>query len=230
MMRALTLGVVALTVMSAAASPEIETDAAVRAAITSAIQARMGPETEVTIDAVSLHRPWPHASARVRIDPGARLGRPLRVALGAAADPSATTVAWTGSADAEVRVVAAHLHARRPVPRGATISDADVVVVRHAVDGPLRPWPAADAVGRSRALRDLAPDACLTPSTLLLLPLVQAGQTVQATLRLGELLAEASLVAAENGERGEVIRVVNPRSRRTIKARVVGVGHVEVIL
>jgi len=46
---------------------------------------------------------------------------------------------------------------------------------------------------------------------------------------VGGIEAEARMVAADNGDKGSVIRVVNPESRRSIRARVVAAGVVEVI-
>jgi flagella basal body P-ring formation protein FlgA len=60
-------------------------------------------------------------------------------------------------------------------------------------------------------------------------PLVRAGQEVLGIARVGGIEAEARLVAADNGEVGSVIRVVNPQSRRPLKARVIRAGVVEVI-
>jgi flagella basal body P-ring formation protein FlgA len=153
----------------------------------------------------------------------------MRFALGAPAPPSRGAIAWTGAADVELAVAVEHLHTRREIARGAELADEDVEVVRHVVDGPLRRWPAADVVGRGRVLRDLPPGACLSPGSVQALPLVRAGQPVLAIARVGDVVAEANLVAADNGDKGAVIRVVNPGSRRTLRARVSGAGRVEVI-
>jgi flagella basal body P-ring formation protein FlgA len=213
----------------AGAHREPDADAPLRQAIVAAVQARMGPDVEVAIDDLRVPAGWPHETVQARLDPGARLGRPMRFALGAPSAGAGGAVAWTGSAEARMRVLVPHLHTRRPVARGETLGEADVALVRHAVDGPLRPWPAAGHAGRIRVVRDLAADACLAPGTISVVPLVQAGQTVQATVRIGGIVAEAGLVAADNGAMGAVIRVVNPQSRRTLKARVTGAGQVEVI-
>lgn len=227
-MRALLFGLIVVSTSGSGAQAP-DADAMVREAIIEALRSRMGTDAEVVIERLRLPDGWPHGAVQARPDPGARLGRPMRFALGAAPDRTGAAVAWSGVAEADVHVQVPHLHTRRAVPRGATITEADVALVRHAVDGALRAWPAADAIGRSRALRDVGPDTCLVPASLAMAPLVRAGQEVQATARVGVIVAQARLVAADRGEIGSVIRVVNPRSRRTLKARVVGAGMVEVI-
>lgn len=227
-MRALLVTLVIAAAASATAIGAPDTETAVREAIVSAVKARMGADADVTIESLRLPMAWTRSAVSARPAPGARLGRSLRFALGAPAEPS-RAIAWTGAADVELAVAVEHLHTRREVARGTELADQDVQTVRHVVDGPLRPWPAADAVGRARVLRDLPSGACLSPGSVQSLPLVRAGQPVLAVARVGDVVAEASLVAADNGEMGSVIRVVNAESRRTLRARVSGAGRVEVI-
>lgn len=227
MMRAL---LCSLIVVSAGAAPsaQADADAPVRDAILAAVRARMGADADVAIDHLRVPAASAQGPVQARPDPGARLGRPMRFALRTATTVG-PAVAWTATAEADLRVRVPHLHTRRVVSRGDTLDEADVAIVSHEVEGPLRAWPAAEAIGRSRVLRDLGPDACLAPASLAVLPLVSAGEEVRATARVGEVVAEGRLLAADRGDRGAVIRVVNPRSRRTMKARVVGAGTVEVI-
>lgn len=227
-MRALLLCLIALAAAPVGAD-EPAVDAAVRDAIVAAVRARMGEGVEVDIEALRLPPSWSSLAVQARPDPSAKLGGRLRFSLGTTPDRAGAAVKWTGSAEVELRVFVEHLHTRRAVPRGATLNDEDVELVRHEVEGALRAWPAAEAVGRSRALRDLAPGACLVRNSLATVPLVRAGQEVQAIARVGGIRAEARLVAADHGELGAVIRVVNPDSRRALKARIVGAGVVEVI-
>jgi flagella basal body P-ring formation protein FlgA len=220
-------------VIAAAASVRVtgspDADVAIREAIVQAVKARMGADADVTIESLRLPMAWTRPTVSARPAPGAKLDRTMRFALGAPAGSANRVIAWTGAADVELAVAVEHLHTRREVARGTEIVDEDVQTVRHVVDGPLRPWPSADAVGRARVLRDLPSGACLSPGSIQALPLVRAGQPVLALARVGDVVAEASLVAADNGEKGSVIRVVNPESRRTLRARVSGAGRVEVI-
>lgn len=227
-MRTLLMALIAVSASPAGAQTGPD-HAAIRQAIVTAVQARMGTGAEVVIEGLRVPAGWPHATAQARPDPGAKIGRPIRFALGSVPSHPGASVAWTGAAQAEVRVLVEHLHTSRAVSRGQVLAPDDVTLARHAVSGALRAWPAADAIDRSRALRDLAPGTCLVPGSLASVPLVRAGQAVHATVRIGEVLAEASLVAADNGDMGSVIRVVNPDSRRTLRARVTGAGIVEVM-
>lgn len=222
----LCLVVVAAAPVAADEPPE---DAAVRNAIVAAVRARMGEDAEVEIDTLRLPAGWSHTDVQARPDPSARLGAAVRFSLGTTPDRPGAATAWTGAAEAHLRVVVEHLHTRHAVSRGATLGGEDVELVRHEVDGPLRAWPGTEAVGRSRALRDFAPGTCLARSSLAVVPLVRAGQDVRGMARIGGVEAEAMLVAGDPGDVGDVIRVVNPQSRRALKARIVGAGVVEVI-
>jgi flagella basal body P-ring formation protein FlgA len=228
-MRALLVTLVIAAAAGATASGAPDAETAIREAIVNAVKARMGADADVTVASLRLPMAWTRDSVRARPAPGARLGRSMRFALGAPAGPSNRAISWTGAADVELAVAVAHLHTRRDLARGTELADEDVQAVTHVVDGPLHPWPAADAVGRARVLRDLPAGACLSPGSVQALPLVRAGQPVLAVARVGDVVAEASLVAADNGDKGSVIRVVNPESRRTLRARVSGAGRVEVI-
>jgi flagella basal body P-ring formation protein FlgA len=58
---------------------------------------------------------------------------------------------------------------------------------------------------------------------------VQSGDRVAVRAGVQGVTAETQGVAAQSGEPGDIIRVVNPSSRRSVKARVVGPGKVEVV-
>jgi flagella basal body P-ring formation protein FlgA len=205
-------------------------DAGVGAAIVAAVRARMGEGADVRVEGLRIPAGTPRPVVQARPDPGARIGRAVRFNLATTAGRAGTSLAWSGSASAAVHVAVEHLHARHPISRGTTITGSDVEIVRHELEGgPLRPWPGADAIGRSRAIRDLPEGVCISRTSLAVVPLVQAGQDVQAIARIGGVEAAAQLVAAESGDVGSVIRVVNPESRRTLKARVVSAGVVEVL-
>ncbi|MEZ5284197.1 MAG: flagellar basal body P-ring formation chaperone FlgA [Vicinamibacterales bacterium] len=204
-------------------------DDAIREAIVAAVQARMGDAAEVEVAALEVQGGWDHADVLARPDPNAKLGGATRFSLGTVADTPGATVRWVGAAEAELRVRVPHLHTRRAVARGAVIGADDVELVEHEVTGALRAWPGEDAIDRTRALRSVEAGTCLSQSSLQKVPIVRPGQEVQALVRIGAVVAEARLVAAESGDEGSVIRVVNPESRRSLKARVVGPGVVEVI-
>ena len=59
--------------------------------------------------------------------------------------------------------------------------------------------------------------------------LVRAGDRVRATARVGNVEAVVIAIAEQSGVAQQIIRVVNPDSRRAIRVRVVAVGEVEVV-
>jgi flagella basal body P-ring formation protein FlgA len=59
-------------------------------------------------------------------------------------------------------------------------------------------------------------------------PAVRSGEVVQLRVTSGSLQISAEGVAAQDGEIGDVIRIVNPSSGRTLRGRVVGPRVVEV--
>jgi flagella basal body P-ring formation protein FlgA len=58
---------------------------------------------------------------------------------------------------------------------------------------------------------------------------VRTGQEVLAISTITGVTASAHMVAAESGDAGSVIRVVNQQSRRALKARIVSSGLVEIL-
>jgi flagella basal body P-ring formation protein FlgA len=116
------------------------------------------------------------------------------------------------------------------IPRGKTIAAEDVVEQVGEVSGvPLRRLPIASDVIGARALHDIATGALIAGSAVAMPGAVKSGQTVRAVATVGAVEVTASLVSMQNGQIGDVIRVVNKDSRRELRARVIGEGAVEVI-
>ncbi len=59
-------------------------------------------------------------------------------------------------------------------------------------------------------------------------PVIKAGDRVRVTVRSGPVVATLTAIAEQSGRPDQIIRVVNPSSRRAIHARVVAAGEVEV--
>lgn len=212
-----------------AAPATLPDTASIEAALVAAVRARIGDDAEVEVDDLQVPPSLLGVPVYARLDPGARLGRTVHFNL-AKMDGGSAPPVFAASARAAIRVVVPHLHTRRPVARGDDLTDDNVVLVEHAIEaGAFEPRPGAEVIGASRAARQLAADACLTRTSLVMLPAVQAGQEVDAIARVNGVEAVARLVAAERGQIGSLVRVVNPQSRRSLKARVVAAGVVEVI-
>ena len=193
-------------------------------AIEEAVRQRLGADAVVRVSALYVRLTPPVIGARLVAmpEPGARLGRPMRFAL-----------RWIGArglgeAGCIVRVEAPHQRTRRPLPRGHVISEADVEQGAGEIgDVPLRALP-ADVRG-ARTRRDLAAGTVLSAAMVVVPPLVKGGDPVVAVVRLPGMEARGRAVASQSGELGEVIRVVNPESGRSLRARVTARGEVEVI-
>jgi flagella basal body P-ring formation protein FlgA len=211
-----------------AAAPVVAADdqglAAVRAAIAQAVAARFGGGATATVDELRVHLAPARGAGRVtaHIEPGARVGGPMRFALRWADRRHA------GEADAVVHVDAACARARRDLERGTLLAAGDVEVVRGDIGrAVLRPCP-TDVVG-SRLLRALAAGEVVSPVAVSVTPLVRSGDAVVTRVRVPGVEVSGKAVASQSGELGDVIRVVNPESGRALRARVTGRGEVEVI-
>lgn len=200
----------------------------VRIAIEEAVRARLGQTAEVSIrdiraklagDAVGTLTATPAS--------GARLDRDIRFSL-SHGDGNGTRNA--GYAIATVSASAPHLRAARPIARGSTITPDDVEICTRPLGAvPLSALPLPEEAIGATAVRDVGPGEVIT-GALVEPPLaVRSGDTVTMRASTGAIEVTALVVAQQNGSPGEVIRVVNKASRKTLKGRVVGPGTVEVI-
>jgi len=213
-----------------AAAAEVSADTA-RLAVVAAVQARMGAEAEVLVDRV---REFSLVGGRL-VDavpaPGAQLGIAMRFVLrgpgATVADPG--RVLPVGHVTATVRVVVEHAHTARAVRRGGALENADLVPARHLFQsGALVPPPTVDEAVHGRALRDLPAGACLTRQAIAPMPAVRAGADVVAVMRSDGIEVRADLVSVDSGRPGDTVRVTNPKSHRTFRARVVSRDLVEI--
>lgn len=217
-------------VVLAAAPVATHSDEAMRAVV-AAVRARMGAGADVLVDAVhEVSLPGGTLTDAVPA-PGATLGGAVRFVLrgpgGTASDPARMTP--LGHATVALRVVVDHAHTARAVQRGASLAAEDVMPARHVFEtGALTPPPSVDAALHGRVLRDLPAGACLTRQAFTATPAVRAGADVVAIVRAGGIEARADLVSVDSGNPGDTVRVTNPGSRRTFRARVVSRDLVEI--
>jgi flagella basal body P-ring formation protein FlgA len=205
----------------AATAPAPHPGAAAEALIRDAIAARMGDAVDVVVTRVDGIDGRTYREARP--DPSARLGRPVRVTL----------VPERGQAivvTADVRVIADQVIATRAILRHATVLPEDVRVVRQPlVDAPIRRLPALRQVAGARALRPIAEGAIVLHGFVALPKAVEAGDRVTVIAAVGAVEVSATFVAADGGAEGDLIRVMNPETRRYVRGRIVRKGVVEVI-
>lgn len=217
----------------AADAVELAVDAAEAAvtAVVAAVQARMGENAEVTVNAV---RDVTLSGGPV-VDavpvPGAMLGPATRFVLRGAAptagDPGRLVAVGYATVTLTVRVT--HAHASRAVRRGTALDSADLMAVTHefAAGALMRPLDVATAE-HGRALRDLPAGACLAARAVMPAPAVRAGSEVMAIIRGGGIEVRAAVVSIDSGAPGDTVRVTNPQSRKTFRARVVARDEVEI--
>ena len=217
-------------VVLAAAPAATHSDEAMRAVV-AAVRARMGAGADVLVDAVhEVSLPGGTLTDAIPA-PGARLGGAVRFVLrgpgGTATDPGRMTS--LGHATVALRVVIDHAHTARAVRRGLSLAAEDVMPARHVFEtGALTPLPSVDDALHGRVLRDLPAGACLTRQAFTATPAVRAGADVVAIVRTGGIEARADLVSVDSGNPGDTVRVTNPESRRTFRARVVSRDLVEI--
>jgi len=205
------------------AAAETTLEERVSAAVVAAVRQKMGADAEVIVETLEIFSAGDVSTIDAVPDPNARLGGVLRFALTAQGRRA-------GHADARLHVVALHARAARFMARGATLGDSDIVDRRdEIVEGPLRLPLSASAVSGCRVLRDIQAGAPITAASVMAKLAVRTGQTVTAVSRAFGIEVSASMVAADSGNPGSVIRVVNRDTRRALRARIISTGIVEII-
>jgi flagella basal body P-ring formation protein FlgA len=206
---------------------------AIRLALIEAIRGRLGPTAHVRLERVSISLDVNDATVGLVAvpEPGSRIGCEMRFAL--LTDDTRSRRGGTrriGQARAAVYVAIEHVRAAGAIGRGATVTDADLVVSDDEVGiSPLVPLPLAKDIAGGRAIRDLRTGDVLTSSLVKAQPLVRSGDTVNVRFHLGPVEATGKAVAQQSGYRHDRIKLINPDSRRTMVGRVVGAGEVEVL-
>jgi flagella basal body P-ring formation protein FlgA len=192
--------------------------------IRAAVAARLG--VPATIDVASIDAPsrpgLPTMFRAARPDPSARLGRPMRFALQPATGMPVTVIAV-------VHVVAEHVVAARAIDRNETMTpDAMRVVSEELRDVPLRKVLTPSQVRGGRVLRPMAAGATVMPGAVIVRRAIEPGDKVTVVAVSGDVQVSAELIAADGGDAGDVIRVVNPDTRKDLRGRIVKEGLVEV--
>ncbi|MBB1519608.1 flagellar basal body P-ring formation chaperone FlgA [Aquipseudomonas guryensis] len=136
---------------------------------------------------------------------------------------------WTVFVPAQVRLFRPIVVATRPLKRDQVLGPADVSMIEQDI-GPLSRGyltDAAQAIGK-KLTRPLQADQVLTPASLELAESIRRGDQVVITARSGTISVRMPGEALSDGVLGEQINIRNQRSQRTVRARVVGPGQVEV--
>lgn len=222
---ALAAVITALSIGVSAGEAVDDRTSVVRQAITEAIRLRMAPaQVVVTVDSITdIRLDAGVRSMTAHVGPYARAGEPARFVLTA---PGGTR----GETTAQVQVQVEGVRARGPIRRGARIAAGDVEALQIDLNHrQIRPLPSLGEVLGAKALRDLEAGATLIKGDIAPEPAVRVGREVAAHVTVRDAHVTGTLVAAQNGTRNQVIRVVNPETRQVRRARVVGVDEVEVL-
>jgi flagella basal body P-ring formation protein FlgA len=224
MQRRKLIAVVTLTLVFASAltaaqqAPELTAADAIRAAVLE----RLGPDVEVTVTILSLPAE-PKVFQRATPDPAATLGRPIRFSLSAGAGR-------TVSATAEIRVTAEYAMTTHSIGRGQVLTADDVSPAKGELRAvPLRRLPTAAALVGAKTLRPIEIGVPIQSSFVAMKRIVEPGDKVTVVAAAGAIEVTATLVAADGGHVGDVIRVVNPETKRYLRGRILRAGIVEVV-
>jgi len=138
---------------------------------------------------------------------------------------------WTLYVPAEVRLVRPVLVTRRPLTRGTTLTETDVVLEERDVSG-LRKGYLSDpaAVVGLRLERSLRAGYALSTDLVAPPRLVRRGERVTVVARVGGLEVRSHGRALEDGVAGQTIAVENAASSRVVEGVVARAGVVQVRL
>ena len=156
-------------------------------------------------------------------EPGGRAGKPVRFRL-------LQGGRQVGYAISVPEVSLRHVRAARPIAAGSVVAADDVRETVGPIDGELigRLPGAADVVGHT-TVRGVARDGVMTARIVRVPPAVRSGDRVVIRAIVLGVEARGVATAQQSGAIGDVIRLVNPETRRQLKGRIVGKNEVEVL-
>jgi flagella basal body P-ring formation protein FlgA len=187
-----------------------------------AIEARLGDDVDVTVTVTGLSGDA-LVFREARPDPASRLGQPVRFTF-----VTVDGAQLPGSAD--VTVVGPRTIARRAVARGEHLTEDDLLTVVGELSGvPLRPLPTVQELVGGRVMQALPAGGTVLPGAVAVRREIERGDPVVAVAAAGAIEVTATMLAADGGRRGDTIRVMNPETKRYLRARIVKKGLVEVI-
>ncbi|MGE3840663.1 MAG: flagellar basal body P-ring formation chaperone FlgA [Vicinamibacterales bacterium] len=212
--------------LEASAPAETDVPAMVEAAIVQAVRGRVSADAEVSVTELRVRGDFTDVAAIVAtVDPRARLGERMRFQL--KASRGRARAPRVGEADGVVRAKVTVSEIVQPVSRGEVIAGSAIRSEHAWADGlPLRQL-AAHVIG-ARTLRALEPGDVVLARDVAAALAVRNGEAVQLRLQAGSLLVVLDGVAAQDAAIGETVRVTNPSSGKSLRARVVAPHVVEV--
>jgi flagella basal body P-ring formation protein FlgA len=193
-------------------------------AIVAAVRDKLGARADVRVDDLRVSGALDGNIVAVPA-PGSRTGGRIRFIL-----RPADGQPRSADADAVVVVSVPHLRAARPLRRGEPIEADAVAEVRGELSGlPLQALPDRTNLVGATVNRDVAANDLITSSIVTQAVIVKPGDKVLVRAAAEGLEVQATLVASQTGHLGDVIRCVNPDTRRAMTVRIVGRGLAEMI-
>jgi flagella basal body P-ring formation protein FlgA len=138
--------------------------------------------------------------------------------------------ARTGSVIATLNVTASAVRSSRAVSRGEDMTaDAVEVVDVELKNILLDRLPTSDEIVGAQARRDIRAGEVLTDATVVVPPAVKSGDEVRVSISAGLVQVTTVGRASGSGHVGDLIRVLMPETRKSLKARITGPGSVEIV-
>lgn len=214
------------------AQPAAAVDVAMAAAMdaaTRSVRKAFGGEADVTLSAPVLSLAGQAAPiGRAEAEPSSRTAGPVRFVLYAAGEGITPRL---GRLTARVDVRAPHLRARQRIPARVRLAPADVELVRDDIGRQVfAVLPTLAALDGAVTRKALLSHEVVSAPALIARALVTSGDEVVTVARVGTVEVRGRAIAAQSGTLGEIVIVVNPDSRKRLRARVVADARVEVIL
>jgi flagella basal body P-ring formation protein FlgA len=202
----------------------------VRDAIVRALQHRMGPGVTFEITDITPAIAGPiDGPLAVTFDASARLGGRIRFLLSNKPRQPRARAVSVGEATAIVRASASAVRATRNLTHGVVVQDDDVEVRDGDLGAALvRRLPMLQEVVGARLVHDVHQDALIADTAVAGVPSVHSGDRVRVVAREPGVEVAFVAIAVDSGATRQIIHVVNPQTRRVLRARIVGRGEVEV--
>jgi flagella basal body P-ring formation protein FlgA len=200
-------------------SDGVTADVAIRRAI---VERLARPNAEITLTLVDLPAAAPTLFRGATPEPGSRLGKPMRFIMRPLTGrPVLAVVIATVVADRPV--------VARSLERGTRMGPEDFTLVRGPITAmTLRRLPSPGELDGARTRRALEAGESVGPNDVILRRAVEPGDRVTVVAVSGPVEVSATLVASDGGDPGDIVRVVNPETKRNLRTRVIERGRVEV--
>src|SRR5262245_56552371 len=130
-------------------------------------------------------------------------------------------IAGTGRAipaTADVKIVAEYAIATHSIGRGQVLKEEDLLPAKGEVrEVPLKRLPTVATLLGAKTLRPLSAGIPIQASFVAAKKVIQPGDRVTVVAAAGAIEVSATLIAADAGDVGDVIRVVNPETKRYLR-------------